>query len=142
MARAEFDRVADQADGCTLHRVIAVVVDDAFQGVDEVVRGDDLLPATPLQVLLHEFQGLVASIARALASPRLPGRRRRSSRTRVPDGTVHRIWTLSTEVRAMTAHVVVEGEPTLAEAQIVGSRVKGVMVQAFAEALRPVAAEQ
>jgi len=33
---------------------LAVVVDDAFQGVDEVVRGDDLLDSTPLQVLLHE----------------------------------------------------------------------------------------
>ncbi len=33
---------------------LAVVVDDAFQGVDTVVRGDDLLPSTPLQVLLGE----------------------------------------------------------------------------------------
>jgi len=37
---------------------LAVVVDDAFQGVDTVVRGDDLLPSTPLQVLLAEALGL------------------------------------------------------------------------------------
>lgn len=32
---------------------LAVVVDDALMGVTEVVRGDDLLPATPAQILLH-----------------------------------------------------------------------------------------
>ena len=37
---------------------LAVVVDDAFQGVDTVVRGNDLLPSTPLQVLLHGALGL------------------------------------------------------------------------------------
>jgi len=37
---------------------LAVVVDDAFQGVDTVVRGNDLLPSTPLQILLHEALGL------------------------------------------------------------------------------------
>jgi glutamyl-tRNA synthetase len=38
--------------------MLAVVVDDAFQGVDEVVRADDLLPSTALQVLLQEALGL------------------------------------------------------------------------------------
>ncbi len=32
---------------------LAVVVDDAFQGVDHVIRGDDLVPSTPLQCLLY-----------------------------------------------------------------------------------------
>ena len=32
---------------------LAVVVDDADMGVTEVVRGDDLLPATPQQILLY-----------------------------------------------------------------------------------------
>lgn len=33
---------------------LAVVVDDAAMGVTEVVRGDDLLPATPAQMLLYK----------------------------------------------------------------------------------------
>jgi glutamyl-tRNA synthetase len=32
---------------------LAVVVDDAAMGVDEVLRGDDLLPSTPRQLLLY-----------------------------------------------------------------------------------------
>jgi cobalt-zinc-cadmium efflux system protein len=34
------------------------------------------------------------------------------------------VWTLSSEVRALSAHVVLEGHPTLEEAQVVGERVK------------------
>lgn len=37
---------------------LAVVVDDAAQGVTQVVRGDDLVPSTPRQLLLYEALGL------------------------------------------------------------------------------------
>ena len=37
---------------------LAVVVDDADMGVTEVVRGDDLLPATPAQILVQRALGL------------------------------------------------------------------------------------
>jgi len=37
---------------------LAVVVDDAEMGVSEVVRGDDLLPATPAHILLQRALGL------------------------------------------------------------------------------------
>src|SRR5262249_7971819 len=36
---------------------LAVVVDDAAQGVTEVVRGDDLVPSTPRQLLLYRALG-------------------------------------------------------------------------------------
>jgi glutamyl-tRNA synthetase len=39
---------------------LAVVVDDADQGVTEVLRGDDLVASTPRQLLLYEALGLPA----------------------------------------------------------------------------------
>lgn len=36
---------------------LAVVVDDALMGVTEVVRGDDLVPSTPRQILLYRALG-------------------------------------------------------------------------------------
>jgi len=39
---------------------LAVVVDDAAQGVSEVIRGDDLVSSTPRQLLLYEALGLRA----------------------------------------------------------------------------------
>jgi len=38
--------------------MLAVVADDAEMGITEVVRGDDLLPATPRQLLLYRALGL------------------------------------------------------------------------------------
>jgi glutamyl-tRNA synthetase len=38
--------------------MLAVVVDDAAMGINEVLRGDDLLPATHRQLLLYEALGL------------------------------------------------------------------------------------
>jgi glutamyl-tRNA synthetase len=37
---------------------LAVVVDDAADGVTEIVRGDDLLTSTPRQLLLYKTLGL------------------------------------------------------------------------------------
>lgn len=52
------DFVLRRGDGVAAYN-LAVVVDDAAQGVSQVVRGDDLLETTPRQVLLQQLLGLL-----------------------------------------------------------------------------------
>jgi glutamyl-tRNA synthetase len=50
------DFVLWRGDGTPAYQ-LAVVVDDAGQGVDQVVRGDDLIDSTPRQILLQRLLG-------------------------------------------------------------------------------------
>ena len=51
------DLVLRRNDGVPAYN-LAVVVDDAAQGITEVARGDDLLPSTPSQIHLTELLDL------------------------------------------------------------------------------------
>ena len=53
------DLVLRRGDGVTAYN-LAVVVDDGWQGVDQVVRGDDLLTSAPRQAYLAHLLGLPA----------------------------------------------------------------------------------
>lgn len=51
------DLVLRRGDGAIAYN-LAVVVDDAAMGVDQIVRGDDLAGSTPRQILLQRLLGL------------------------------------------------------------------------------------
>jgi glutamyl-Q tRNA(Asp) synthetase len=53
------DFVLKRADGCFTYQ-LAVVVDDAIQGITHVVRGTDLLDNTPRQIALQQALGYPA----------------------------------------------------------------------------------
>ena len=89
----EQDPILMNADGAAAY-TLAVVVDDARDGVTEVVRGADLLSSTPAQVRLHESLGLPAPTY--LHVPLLLG----------PDGKKLGKSHGSTEIRALRAEGV------------------------------------
>lgn len=74
----------DQAQAGDWAYNLAVVVDDGYQGVDQVVRGDDLLASAPAQAYLADQLGLVQPIYIHVPLVVGPGGRRLAKR----DGAV------------------------------------------------------
>ena len=92
--------------------VIAIVI--AARAVHLLMQATDvLLESTPAGLDLDELLSTMAAV----------------------DGvdTVHdlHVWSLSSEVRAMSAHLVLSGHPTLEEAQVVGDRVRATVGPGF-----------
>jgi len=58
-SRSGGDFIVGRSDGSPSYQ-LAVVADDAAMGVNQVIRGDDLVPSTPRQVLLYRALDLPA----------------------------------------------------------------------------------
>lgn len=74
---------------------------------------DVLLESTPRGISAEEVQHVMENVAGVEAVHDL------------------HVWSLSSELHALSAHVIVDGHPTLEEAQLVGSRVKQAVSSQF-----------
>jgi cobalt-zinc-cadmium efflux system protein len=92
--------------------VAAIIVTQAYRVLRSSIAV--LLESTPSDLDLHRLTDVMA---------RVPG-----------VGEVHdlHVWSLSSEVRVLSAHMVLTGHPTLEEAQVVGEQVKAAIAGPFA----------
>ena len=91
--------------------VALIIVVEAYRLLRASV--DVLLESSPSDVDLAELTAVMG---------RVPG---------VADVHDLHVWSLSSDVRALSAHVVLSGHPTLEEAQVVGDRVKSAIGTPF-----------
>ena len=105
------DHSLEWADPVASLVVAAIIVVEAYRLLRASV--DVLLESSPADVDLTELIAVMG---------RVPG---------VAEVHDLHVWSLSSEVRALSAHVVLSGHPTLEEAQVVGDRVKTAIGSPF-----------
>jgi len=101
------DHALEWADPAASLVVAAIIVVEAYRLLRASV--DVLLESSPADVDLAELTAVMG---------RVPG---------VAEVHDLHVWSLSSDVRALSAHVVLSGHPTLEQAQIVGDRVKSAI---------------
>jgi cobalt-zinc-cadmium efflux system protein len=104
-------RSADLADPAAALAVSLMIVWQAYRLVRSSV--DVLLESTPADVDLPALRSAITAVADV--------------------AEVHdlHVWSLSSEVRALSAHLVLEGHPTLEEAQAIAERVRTAVAAPF-----------
>jgi len=105
------DHSLEWADPLASLVVAAIIVAEAYRLLRASV--DALLESSPADVDLVELIAVMG---------RVPG---------VAEVHDLHVWSLSSDVRALSAHVVLSGHPTLEEAQVVGDRVKAAIGSPF-----------
>jgi glutamyl-tRNA synthetase len=135
-----FDAVVDdfvvrRADGAPAYQ-LAVVVDDADQGVGEVVRGDDLLDSTPRQAWLGRRLGLaVPAYAHVPLVLGADGERlaKRHGAVTLSDLATARVSPLSvlTSMAVSLALVAVDEAEAAATAAVSASALVAILVERF-----------
>ncbi|HLM96900.1 MAG TPA: cation diffusion facilitator family transporter [Acidimicrobiales bacterium] len=105
------DHSLEWADPLASLVVAAIIVVEAYRLLRASV--DVLLESSPADVDLVELISVMG---------RVPG---------VAEVHDLHVWSLSSDVRALSAHVVLSGHPTLEEAQVVGDRVKAAIGSPF-----------
>jgi cobalt-zinc-cadmium efflux system protein len=104
-------RGADLADPAASLAVSLIIVFQAYRLVRASV--EVLLESTPADLDLVELRSAITGVDGI--------------------GEVHdlHVWSLSSEVRALSAHLVLEGHPTLEQAQAIGERVRAAVAVRF-----------
>lgn len=92
--------------------IAALIAVEAFRLVRQAA--EVLLESTPKDVKLDQLTATIGAVGGVEAVHDL------------------HVWSLSSEVRALSAHVVLAGRPSLAEAQVVGERIKEAVAEPFA----------
>lgn len=105
------DHALEWADPLASLVVAAIIVVEAYRLLRASV--DVLLESSPADVDLVELIAVMG---------RVPG---------VAEVHDLHVWSLSSDVRALSAHVVLSGHPTLEEAQVVGDRIKAAIGSPF-----------